>query len=380
MRRRILDVVKSDRYYYNPYRDSASNIIMKVNTSVGELKEKPRVVIDVDPLRTAVRSVYLSPLIDRLKQIMPAMCYSLTYDEVNAKYTELIEMGWSSVYYTDFSQFELSQSEETFEVEKMVYEYFGLPQALVASIYSSECFWQVRKRYGFPCAFRCEGIRQSGDPQTSFGNNLLAIFVHTYVCSRTCSHFSIMNNGDDAILFCSGPIDFSLYSALGFKITVNKRPEYCRSVALDDVQGYRFMRLPWEFFGRIGFSVRASGLSAYKKRQLLAVNCLGYSHVVYGLPLYQALIHTLFRLCCVTVEELDLEQIESYTVRNWLRGSKPIIHPAVPPSITIRNSFDDMFNFPIHEQLALEKLIEQQTDINFTLVHPALIRLMEVDN
>lgn len=374
MRRRVLAASNDYALMCDPFRTTSAGLIVKAVTAAGQFKKKPRLVINVSPVRTLIRGPLFQSLIKHLLQLpLKGLCYNHTYEELCDNYSCKFSQNWAFIYYVDFKQFELCQDEHTFHLESMIFEYFGVPKQIIDHVYSTECHWKVRNRFGIPCAFKVKGIRQSGDPQTSIGNNLLAILVHHFVCSFTCSSFDLINNGDDCILFCSHELCFDLYHFLGFNIDRKTQPEFCRSAPLWDGHRFRFCRFPHEFLTRVGFSVNASTLNQVQKLHLLAVNCLGYSHVCYGIPIYETLMHRVFNLCCVDVSELKLDMIESYTVRNWLARADPVLHEKIPITDEIRSSFAEAFGIDPERQMAIESMIDKQTDPLFTIIDESIL-------
>lgn len=119
---------------------------------------------------------------------------------------------------TDYTSFESSMTPEVYNcTEGVLISYMLSNNSGVAD--NINC-WNTQRR---TCKFRdfsiqIEGVRMSGDPNTSLGNGWVNLIMMAFLCHEQGLAFKGLVEGDDGLFSFSGPIDLSPLEELGFQV------------------------------------------------------------------------------------------------------------------------------------------------------------------
>jgi hypothetical protein len=123
-------------------------------------------------------------------------------------------------YEDDFSMFDSTVSKLALREEFKIYDLFG-PTDRIKELLNRQFITKGYTNYGD--SYKVNGTRKSGDPNTSIGNSLLNILVHSYALQKQgipLSDFKLMVLGDDMVLLSKVRVDIdkatNLIKGLGF--------------------------------------------------------------------------------------------------------------------------------------------------------------------
>jgi hypothetical protein len=352
---------------------------------------RPRVIQDVDPRWTAVFGPWCSSIASDLKR-QDAFGYAFWFTP--SQLEEWFQHN-DDLEYVDFKGFDASLTEPIFRVERVLFALYGMPPHMLHAMYRANISWSSKTRFRNDIEFcfvvkgRC---RQSGDPQTSIGNNYIAIMIHLFLIAyhhqlrhnlpydwfkqsnfHHLSGIRMINNGDDNAR--SSTIyelpSHNLYPLLG--VAVTREDSYCKLYPLYDGVRYRLAREPADFIVRFGFSRHYLECDAHRYSALHG-NCIGYSYLVSGLPIYWALVKRCFYLTCSY--KPDFQSFSSHTLVQLLENmtvSRLSFQKIEPPTQCMRESFATQFEFPVIDQLRLENKIFSLCGIDEMVVDEWLI-------
>lgn len=368
MRNRILEAVELPRVTFNEPRRS-NKMFIKRELRPND-KMNPRVINAVDARYALVFGPWLSAIATRIKALgLRGYGYFLSPDQ-------LLDFFQADGFrYFDFHRFDCRLRREHFLVEQTLYEAFGMPRALRRAIFKYNLDWSGRARSdNFFFDFRVKGYcRQTGDPHTSAGNNHIAIFSHVFCFLEryrrdhslppqwyedapwvpSLEWITLLNNGDDAAIKSTLPFPGpDLYAELGMTITEGN--SYCKLFQIWDGVRFLLAREPYDFLVRFSFAVRRLPTNIARAAALRG-NCIGFSYLVSGLPVYSALVTACERLTRFVVP--DYSCMSSHTLAQLLENTDlPSFRfqPPAPPTPVARTSFASVFEFPIWVQLEAE--------------------------
>lgn len=339
---------------------------------------KPRPIMMVDAIRTARVGPYLAAYDEKLRGL-PFVGKFMDAHQVGRWVKDHHPTHWG-----DFSAFDGSLGEWAFAIEAMVYKHWGMPDDLSQWIKHYQTQWSCRQAHRLnPVAFDVKGgIRQTGNPETSFGNNIVSIVIHSwvhamYLANRlglgstfyeqdstftrlvaACQHADFLVNGDDTIQCCpDGLPSYAMAEALGMSFELHEGVEFCRARPIQVSPSCVVMvRKPEEFLVRLGFSVHAKQLNEFGRKRLMNDIAVAYSYFVSGIPVYWALVARILQLTPSGPMELAGLKTHSFTLFNWISGVvSPRAQPLLPPTRLARLSFAEQFGISIACQVRLEQ-------------------------
>jgi hypothetical protein len=357
------------------FQHGCNDIFVKVELRGGPCKYKPRIISNVNPSWVACVGPYLHLVDEHIRRVGAFG---------HAKYWTAVQQAeWIRTHamleFLDMKTCDLSLSELLFRAELLLWEAFGLPTEISRLILNSELKWKARKKFSdYRCAFRVHGrARQSGDPQTSCGNNHIVIMAHAFIAVfchglynnlgntwymqdrrvMDLSFLDLMNNGDDAVLHSHlDGYDTRHYALLGMEVECT-RGEFCQAKDLDLGDRITMVRHPREVLSRVGYSTAALPASnPIARRTYIAGVAVGMSYFCSRVPIYATLFRTIYNLAGVTPLTINSD---SYTVRCWLEAVKatPCMQFLDEPTPLGRAEFARAFDIPPSLQVEVEQAI-----------------------
>jgi len=164
----------------------------------------------------------------------------------------------------DASRFDQHVSKSMLQFEHSIWLAMALPEdrARLSQLLS----WQLTNRVSFVSegskySYTLDGQRMSGDMNTGSGNcMLMCLMIYSYMASLglTTSDYSIVDNGDDAVIICEGEDEArvrgglkSYFSQLGFVMKVEdtvdvfEEVEFCQTHPVFDGRRWTMQRSFW---------------------------------------------------------------------------------------------------------------------------------------
>jgi hypothetical protein len=225
--------------------------------------------------------------------------------------------------------------------------------------------WQIDNRgYGFcydgKLKYKMKGRRCSGDMNTAMGNCLIMCAVVFSYCHNLFSHFQLINNGDDCVVFIERNElhKFSGFakhaSGLGFQIVLEdpvdclERIDFCQSNPVCVDGSYRMVRSPDKAREKDSISLLHHQNVDSIRKWLAAVGECGMA-LCSGVPVMQELYTAYLRFgkASKIASAMGMDTGASFLARGMNSTYK-----RVAPST--RDSFYAAFNITPDEQIALE--------------------------
>lgn len=282
-------------------------------------------------------------------------------------------LGNGFCYGLDISRFDARVTPETQAIEHRILNRCnpsaGLAQALK---------WQLENhgKFSLPtnvgwhvCHYKVKGGRMSGDANTAFGNTAIVACVLVDFCRKLGRRFSFINNGDDSVLFISGPQigmdlfrphfeSYGMVVKLDFCTQVFEHIEFCQSRPVNVDGKWVMVRNPARVMSRLGRTNLR--LSRAQFLRYFRTSCLGELSRLRGVPVLQRWLATRIEQCTRALQELgekvklDLRAInESYRLSSHMPGDWT--HGRVKPvSQAARVSYELAWGTTISAQLSLE--------------------------
>lgn len=374
MKRRVL---AANERWLRHFAHGVDKLFVKRELRGGPCKFKPRVICSVDPIWTHALSPYLTPVDDWIHQNqVRGFGKWLTNFETAQWMAKHIE-GVPNVVSLDYSSFDLHFRSQHFALESILYEYFHFPAELVQRIFEEETSWGGRAGLTGPdLYFRVDGaVRQSGDNQTSLGNNFVAIATTFYVlaesyrahCHADRSIYKqdlswllddMIGNGDDQIFVDHYCCNFDLYKSVGFDIELGDG-SFCQSKLLHTDNICVMVRDPRQVLTRCAFTSN-SRFNFRKHKEYMLMVAIANSYFVDRVPIYQALYSRIYELTKdAKFTKFDFACLESYTLQTWTRNMHAVhrMQNLHNPSSAERIQFCQMFGISPDKQIDLEQRI-----------------------
>lgn len=230
--------------------------------------------------------------------------------------------------------------------------------------------WQVDNYgYGFcydgKLKYKMRGRRCSGDMNTAMGNCLIMCGVVYSYCQKRFSHYQLINNGDDCVVFVERRElpkfeGFGRHAlGLGFKIVLEptvdvlERVEFCQANPILVNGAYRMVRTPGKAREKDSISILHHQNLESIRKWLSAVGDCGLA-LCSGVPVMQELYMAYIRN---GVRGKVANAVGMDTGASFLaRGMDSIYSPVTSES---RVSFYLAFNVTPDEQIAIERLYQQ---------------------
>lgn len=336
----------------------SSDVFCKVETRVFDTA-KPRLIIDFPTEATVRIGPWLAAAAEHLKSVGAlGFHYAANSDELGALYhSKFAQFGLP--IQGDFHKFDMHINETHHDVEDAIYRHLGFDDATRAYIARNLRHWKINKRrrvIGLRCSI--DYLRATGAPNTTFGNNVNAIWMHVFRFARSYqayyhlddyfwrrdggrflailrdrAMFDLINCGDDGLLFSSIPL-IAEYERLGHSFEESTCPlnfRFCRSFPLTLGSKTIWVRDPFEFMIRSGWSVEADVKDPDVRAHQVAY---AYIQLYSGIPIYWAWCNRVYEL---TPGSAHLTATGSWTVDRWAvdRG----VLRADPPSEQARIQF-----------------------------------------
>lgn len=214
--------------------------------------------------------------------------------------------------------------------------------------------------------YETEGVRASGDINTSLGNCLLmSSMVYSYCRSKNLRKFSLANNGDDCVLIVEKHNLSTLddlpqwFLEMGFSMKVEKpvydlsQVEFCQTNVVIGDQTSLCVRNPRTVLSKDLHSTHSFQHGEYLEWLSSVGECGRNSS--FGVPVLQAFYNKMPTLQLKSKRILyALEQKMKYTIRGG-------VAPSVEIDDTMRHSFWKAFGITPDCQIALEHLLDNVT-------------------
>jgi len=232
--------------------------------------------------------------------------------------------------------------------------------------------------------YETEGVRASGDINTSLGNCLLmSSMVYSYCKHKRYRKFALANNGDDCVLILERHNRTSLYDLpdwflnMGFTMKVEKpvydlaEVEFCQTHVVTGAQTSLSVRSPRTVLSKDLHSTHAFQHGEYLEWLSSVGECGRKSN--YGVPVLHAFYERMPTLQVRSKRILNsIEQKMQYTIRGG-------VAPCVEIDDNMRHSFWKAFGIVPDGQIALEKMLSK---VNYTdhvgpVVHHAYTSVLQ---
>jgi len=242
---------------------------VKIEPQLGDLPEsKPRLIQGVSHHANVILGPWIHSFQGHLKDLW-SMGNVITYgsgrpSDVLGSWMD--QNNHLNLYENDFSAFDSCVHTEALKLEQMIYELHGLDgdalkvvQAQLATVgYTA-----------FGLRYAVNGVRCSGDPNTTSGNTMLTGLMMAYAFSVQVGYFldpnqvRVMCCGDDAVIACSRNIDLvkvsDLLLKLGFKSKLSQKTPYtlnfCSSFFCPTSNGCVLTPLLAKSIAKVGWAV-----------------------------------------------------------------------------------------------------------------------------
>jgi hypothetical protein len=334
-----------DHQYYPPadiQRDATMFVKRELYNYLIDLDKpmKTRVIINCSDEILA----YLGPYMWSLEQILhhlPGLVKHLNPDSLSPLVKEiklLAEMCNQSLSSADQKAYDCHQTTEHLKIQHRLYARLGLPQPVCDFLSTYDTVWTARAyetvhgRRRQTLKFRSnQGMRKTGDPQTSVGNNLYHWFMMRLMALRLtgdAKNLHCIINGDDFLGFFKG-VDFNLIvkslRLCGLETEVGEAMEFCGGHFMGSECVY--IRDPTRALAKIGWT-HGKPVAGLFKATLI---CQSYtsSHN----PILSALIARCLRLCDKSVYRLTQRQKEDENY--WLANLGIDLDQACPQFSTV---------------------------------------------
>lgn len=289
--------------------------------------------------------------------------------------------GKGHVYATDFSNFESSISSGLMKiVEHQVYQYMTkLHQGSLMRMKLMElCHAGVKFSYSGETCIAYEGKRSSGEMTTSVGNGLTNFFVCMYICYLKGVHprdFKGVFEGDDGLIVVPDEVKLTAqdFADFGLKIKMEEfsqvnEAHFC-SLVFDKVNLSNLVD-PILKLVSFGWS-RSKKRLAQNKGTLSALCRFAAVSLIYEAPqcpIVSVLGRRLLELtegvrCDMSEKQWWHEQFLPNVDFDWIRPDIAARLYAGIPDCN-RHLVESVFNVTVAEQLFMERVISQMTDIN----------------
>jgi len=317
---------------------------------------------------------YLGPYmhsLDEKMRLLDGMVKFYASSQLSGKFLELQALARSmgqDVFASDQSQYDAHQTKPHLLLQHRMFKRFGMPRAVVDFLghydieWSAVYFETAQHRRGNSLRFSSKiGVRKSGDPHTSCGNNLYHWFLirlcaYRLTKSVNTAHFLI--NGDDFLGFvekCSFRQLAAEMAALGMEVVRGDHYEFCGGYFCG--KQAIFVRDPNRSLPKFGWNVSDGSVA------LMRATAICQSYISAANPILSALIARVLELTSGTQpQELSLAQQEdiSYALAHsgCLRSGVAEQFTTVVPW-DVRIEFCDLFGITPALQVQFEQEISQ---------------------
>jgi hypothetical protein len=273
---------------------------------------------------------------------------------------------------TDFECFDRTQDAVLLRFEHAVYAALGLPPCALSFLSTYDVHWVAvarvpsgKKRIVALDYASDDGVRKSGDPHTSVGNNLLhwcVVRMFLSFIGDSSKDAVFLVNGDDFI-GCFAHADFRRYSSfvagLGLKVARCEPYEFCGGYYLGE--DCIFVRDPSRALPKIGWSLNPTAEpSGYLKSSLLCETYLASHNPI----LASYISYHLKRLStsvAVPLPPVQLESICYRLYRLWKDSTPTIGSPefSLLIGVDVRADYSERFGVSYAAQLLAERTIAE---------------------
>jgi len=352
--------VKREFYDYTPNLDKAP---------------KPRIISCCSNEILALLGPFMHSLTAKLK-LMPCLVKHLAPSSLGSRVVEIDRAGqtWCHrPFASDFECFDRTQDQVVMAVQLRMFRLLGLPACAANLLAQYDMSWTAISRAGVFGRWRSvvlrfashAGIRKTGDPHTSDGNNLwhwtmLRMFLASF--GESMSDVCAIINGDD-FLGVFRRHNFAEYSefvsSMGLAVARGDPHEFCGGYYMG--ASNVFVRDPHRALFKIGWSLHPTSTpEAYFKSSLICETYLTSQN-----PILAAYVsHHLRQLrstSLITLPEAYLSNLSFRLMQLWggvaPTGVSPEFRVDVP--LDVRAAYSEMFGIPIWLQLAAEQHLMQ---------------------
>ena len=265
-------------------------------------------------------------------------------------------------YCTDYTSFESSFSPEVIDaIEGELYSYMLGEYPERADFINN---WNSGKHN---CRFKqfsitVDGVRMSGDPNTSLGNGFSNLMLTAFMCYRQGISFEGLVEGDDGLLVFSGTPDFSEIAQLGFQLKLEAHEtiyttSFCGLMLSQSLAAFADPRYVIAAFGWSHSPLKDSHFRI--RMGLLRSKAISLMYCNPRCPLLTSLAKRfIFLTRHFTAvkpvgywENLLYEESQKYSEAMTREAEKGI-------SMADRIDFDNMYSIPVNLQVEIEKYFD----------------------
>jgi len=340
---------------------------------------KPR---SISSCNETVLYVYGPWIYSLSKRVHEASCHQIakdfTYDNMCDTFT-LLHHSFGPPRLRDAAKYDLCQRVPAMQIQHYIFRSLGLPTDMDKWLLKYDCKWRASMYISTPHGRRIfetytsnDGVRKSGDPHTSLGNNVYSHFachaVSTYerileehldpfnysswpLDLQYCEYFQGMVSGDDIAVF-RGVKNFDLFHLMGLNLTEDDT--FCSGKFLYDGTRYRYVRDPINILARLGWSVSANAqLTAPARSSLYSNINFALLSTLYDIPIISKWLINHRSKTTPKMSSFRSDLDIPYTIREMLyAGSTCIVSDSPTPDMRI--SFAVAYDIPLSTQLYIE--------------------------
>lgn len=309
--------------------------------------------------REDVAKCYLGPIFHSIEKIvykLPFFVKGLTEQERIERIVEVF--GERDVYVTDYSAFETHFVPMLVRnCEMVVYNYmlaaFPAAKSLLKVLIGTN---RLRSKH---FNGKLEGVRMSGEMNTSLGNGLSNIILMSFIASE--NSFTIKNalvEGDDGLFELDGNIPTpALFAQYGLELKIDKAlphtASFCGCV-FNPVTKTNFGH-PLKHLVAFGWCGRRHlSLSTRKQLELVMSRVYSFNALYPGVPL----LWKVCQLCIRHIKKVPYVRCLKYMDR-YKSGNITLTETVVEPCMADRMFFEDITGISMDLQLTIENVFER---------------------
>lgn len=367
--------------------DRSGDCIVKCESRPG-CKDKDRLIVVIHCVLLYLFGPHLAPVATLLHAVM-GCAMDWTLDQINLAIHLLITTTAANRS-SDYDRFDSCIDEFLMMFARKVYEMLGVDKRVTEKVYRQSVSWKVRSsRTGF--AFKVWGhCRQSGSPETSVGNNLIALWAHKWATVHhvigsgrlTATEFlanpsvvdslvTMVHVGDDNISGWPNPLDMPPLDAVeqvGLKLKVGGPGEFirCRFYESSDHTDFGLVRDSVEVMHRLPFTLNAPIQITFPFSKFFAAKLHAYGRLVGRDPIWWVYVPRMLALIGdVDWHGVDLEH-ESYFLTHFATGAEVYSEPSTERRLFVQATF----GLSVAVQLQLERDIRGCTCLDTIFTSP----------